>query len=152
MRRANLPKAARGPIIVGLTLVSIGLPAYSSIGFDVSESRVWTTEQAYRWIRRELPKGTSIRFEGSITVRLPPEYNASYMKELHTQDVGRYKADGIQYLVASSQVYGRYQLDPADYPDENRRYQELFGETEEVARFTGSDDHPGPELRILRLK
>jgi 4-amino-4-deoxy-L-arabinose transferase-like glycosyltransferase len=152
LRRSRLPTMAREPIVAGLTLLSIAVPAYSSIGFDMIEGRVWTTEQAYWWIRRELPRGASIRFEGSVTVRLPPEYRTSYMKELRLQDVERYKADGIQYLVASSQVYGRYQLDPADYPDENRRYQQLFSETEEVARFTASGDHPGPELRILRLK
>jgi 4-amino-4-deoxy-L-arabinose transferase-like glycosyltransferase len=152
LRRSRLPTMAREPIVAGLTLLSIAVPAYSSIGFDMIEGRVWTTEQAYWWIRRELPRGASIRFEGSVTVRLPPEYRTSYMKELRLQDVDRYKADGIQYLVASSQVYGRYQLDPADYPDENRRYQQLFSETEEVARFTSSGDHPGPELRILRLK
>jgi 4-amino-4-deoxy-L-arabinose transferase-like glycosyltransferase len=152
MRRFDVPRPVCQAVIVILTLVSIVPPAYSSIGFNINEGRVWTTEQAYWWIRRELPKGTSIRFEGSVTVRLPPDYNASYTKELRTEDVDRHERDGSQYLVASSQVYGKYQVDPADYPEENRRYQQIFSETEEVARFTASAEHPGPELRILRLK
>jgi len=151
-RRLNVGKPVREGVIVVLTLLSIVPPAYSSIGFDMNEGRVWTTEQAYWWIRREVPKGASIRFEGSVTVHLPPDYSASYMKELRMQDLDRYKREGIQYLVASSQVYGKYQIDAADYPEENRQYQQIFSGTEEVARFTATHDHPGPELRILRLK
>ena len=41
---------------------------------------------------------------------------------------------------------------PAAYPDEDRQYRRLFEQTQEVARFTATPEHPGPELRILRVK
>jgi 4-amino-4-deoxy-L-arabinose transferase-like glycosyltransferase len=151
-RRARLPRAATQAIIVVLTLLSIVPPAYSSIRFNGNEARVWTTEQAYRWILRAVPKGSSIRFEGSVTVHLPADYKASYTKQLRTEDVDAHRRDGIEYLVASSLVFGPYLNNPKDYPEENRQYRELFGRTEEVARFTESPEHPGPELRILRVK
>lgn len=151
-RRMNPSKAVRELIIVTLTLVAIVPPAYAAIGFNINEGRVWTTEQAYWWILRTLPKDTAIRFEGSVTVRLPPEYKASYMKELRTEPLDAFRREGIQYLVASSQKFGPYLDDPKDYPEENRQYRELFSGTEEVARFAGSAQHPGPELRILRVK
>jgi hypothetical protein len=87
-----------------------------------------------------------------VTVRLPADYQASYMKQLRLQDLDAYRKDGIQYLVASSQIFGPYLDDPRDYPEENRQYRQLFAQTEEIARFTGSPEHPGPELRVLRIK
>ncbi len=150
-RRLDLRPLARQALVLALTLLAIVPPAYSSIQFNVNESRVWTTEQLYWWIRQTLPKGTAIRFEGSVTVRLPADYPASYMKQLRLQDLDAYRKDGIQYLVASSQIFGPYLDDPRDYPEENRQYRQLFAQTDEIARFTGSREHPGPELRVLRI-
>ena len=151
-RRTIAPRPVRQAVIAALTLITIVPPAYASLQFVAQESRVWTTEQAYHWILHRLPKGTPIRFEGSVTIRLPPDYKASYVKQLGHQDLDAYREDGIQYLVASSQVFGKFFEDPAGYPEENRQYRRLFEHTEEVARFTGTDEHPGPELRILRVK
>lgn len=151
-REFELPRFVSHATIVILTLMSIVPPAYAAIGFDAAESRVWTTEQAYRWIIGTLPKGTSIRFEGSVTVHLPPDYKASYMKQLRMQPLDSYGQQGIEYLVASSQVFGPYLDDPTDYPDENQQYRELFSRFPEAARFTAGPDHPGPELRILRVR
>jgi len=66
--------------------------------------------------------------------------------------VDEYASKNIQYLVASSQCYGLYFGDPVAYRAEYNDYQRLFAETEEVARFTPSPDHPGPELRILKVR
>jgi 4-amino-4-deoxy-L-arabinose transferase-like glycosyltransferase len=151
--RRTIPEGpARQAVIAALTLIAIVPPAYASLQFDAQESRVWTTDQAYHWILSRLPRGTPIRFEGSVTIRLPPDFKASYVKQLGMKDVEAYREEGIQYLVASSQVFGQFFDDPAAYPEENRQYRRLFEQTEEVARFTGTPEHPGPELRILRVK
>jgi 4-amino-4-deoxy-L-arabinose transferase-like glycosyltransferase len=150
--RTIASRPARQAVIAVLTLITIVPPAYASLQFDAQESRVWTTEQAYDWILRRLPKGTPIRFEGSVTIRLPPDYKASYVKQLGMKDIEVFREEGIQYLVASSQVFGTFFDQPAAYPEENRQYRRLFEQTEEVARFTGTPEHPGPELRILRVK
>jgi hypothetical protein len=149
-RRMSLPRLVRHSVIVLVTLVAIVPPAYASIQFNANEARVWTTEQLYWWIRQTLPKGTAIRFEGSIAVHLP-DYRASYMKQLRTEDLDGYRRDGIQYLVASSLVFGPYLDDPRDYPDENRAYRDLFAHAQEVARFPNSPEHPGPDFRVLRV-
>ena len=150
-RRANFPRLVRQGVIALLTFVAIVPPAYASIQFNENEARVWTTEQLYWWIRQTLPKGTAIRLEGSVTIKLPPDYKASYMKQLRTEDLDGYRRDGIEYLVASSQVYGAYLNDARDFPNENRDYRDLFARAQEIARFTASGEHPGPEFRVLRV-
>ena len=152
MRRADIREPLRNVATVALTLASIAPPAYTSIRYDANAAKAWTTQQAYEWIRRELPAGTSIRLEGSLAIKLPVSYRTSYVKQLRQDGVERYASTDIQYLVASSQCYGPYFGDAARFPAEVADYQRIFAQTEEVARFNETKDHPGSELIILKVK
>jgi 4-amino-4-deoxy-L-arabinose transferase-like glycosyltransferase len=152
MRRANIRAPLRNAATIALTLASIAPPAYTSIRFDRNAAKEWTNEQAYVWIRRELPAGTSIRLEGSLAIKLPASYRTSYVKQLRLGDAQSYAGTGIQYLVASSNVYGPILEKPEQFPAEYADYQRLFAETDEVARFQPTNDHPGSELLILKVK
>jgi hypothetical protein len=135
-----------------LTVVAIAPPAYTSINYDADAAKTWTQGLAYAWIRRELPPGTSIRTEGSLALKLPAMYKATNAKELRMDGTADYAGRGIQYLVASSQCYGRFYANPQAFPLEHADYERLFAQTDEVARFTPSADHPGPVLRILKVR
>jgi 4-amino-4-deoxy-L-arabinose transferase-like glycosyltransferase len=152
MHKMRLSPRVRNLATVALTLVAIAPPAYSAIGYNANAAKTWTNELAYDWILRELPAGTSIRLEGSLAIKLPVSYKTSYAKELRFDRVDFYTATGIQYLVASSQCYGPYLDAPDRFPSESADYQRIFAQTEEVARFWPAADHPGPELRILKVK
>ena len=41
---------------------------------------------------------------------------------------------------------------PHNFPAEYDAYMKLFTLSQELVRFTPDKDHPGPEIRILRLK
>ena len=135
-----------------LTLVSIVPPAYTSIQYDADAAKTWTQGLAYEWIRRELPPGTVIRLEGSTSPKLPSIYTLSYVRQLRLAAPRDYAGSGIQYLVASSMCYGPYFGEPQKYRTEYDDYLRIFAQTEEVARFTPSNQHPGPELRILKVR
>jgi len=152
MHRAGVPAGVRQAATVALTLIAIVPPAYTAINYDADAAKQWTQGQAYEWIRRELPAGTSIRLEGSLAPKLPADYKASYAKQLRLDPFDSYTARGVQYLVASSQCYGLFFSDPAAFRVEYGDYQRIFARTEEVARFEPSAEHPGPELRILKVK
>jgi 4-amino-4-deoxy-L-arabinose transferase-like glycosyltransferase len=152
VRHLSVPLQARNAVTVVLTLFVIVPPAYTAIRFNANESKAETREQAYWWILGTIPKGSAIRIEGSVTLHLPPTYKTTYAKQLRRDGgVDYYKANGIKYLVASSQVYGPYLEHPEQSPAEYADYEQLFGRTTEVARFSQTPDHPGPELRILRV-
>ena len=152
MHRMQFSPRWRNLVTVGLTIIAIAPPAYSAIRYDADASKTWTQGLAYEWIRREVPAGSHIRLEGSLAIKLPPTYKTSYVKQLRLSSGDVYAGSGIQYLVASSQCYGPYFETPARFPDEYADYQEIFRQTEEVARFRPSGDHPGPELIILKVK
>ena len=152
MRHAGVHARLRHTATIALTIIAIAPPAYSAINYDADAAKVWTQGLAYDWIRRELPPGTAIRLEGSLALKLPATYKTSVAKQLRMDGTDDYAGRGFQYLVASSQCYGAFVQDPASFPAEYADYQRLFAKTEEVARFTPSKDHPGPELRILKVQ
>jgi len=152
MRRARVPLRVRHAVTIALTVIAIAPPAYSAINYDAAASKTWTQRLTYDWIRRELPRGTSIRIEGSVSPKLPAMYKVSYAKQLRMDGTSDYAGLGIQYIVASGQVYGAYFENPTAFPLEYQDYQRIFAQTDEVARFTPSADHPGPELRVLKVR
>jgi hypothetical protein len=67
-------------------------------------------------------------------------------------DHDAYVKDGVDYIVASSQKYGDAMTRPKDFQDLHGAYSRLFEESQEVMRFTPNAEHPGPEIRIFRLR
>ena len=152
MRHREIRRPIRNLVTVALTLTAIVPPAYSAIAYDANAAKEWTTEQAYHWIRQQVPAGAHIRLEGSLAIKLPASYKTSYAKQLRLDGVENYSSIGVQYLVSSSQCFGPYFENPAQYPKEHADYQRIFAQAEEVARFKESGEHPGPELIILKVK
>jgi hypothetical protein len=152
LRHAHLAPAVRNAVTVLLALTTIAPSAYTSIAYDADAAKVWTTQMAYEWIKRELPAGTRIRLEGSLAIKLPRSYRSNYVRQLRVDGGEWYAGSDIDYLVASSQCYGLFFDNPQQYPVEYADYQQIFGQTAEVARFKPSDDHPGSELIILKVK
>jgi 4-amino-4-deoxy-L-arabinose transferase-like glycosyltransferase len=151
LRRWQLPLTVRNGVTVLLTVVAIAPPAYTSIRFDANAAKVWTTEQAYEWMRRELPPGTIVRTE-TREFLLPPTITAHYVKELRLDGVRDSASTDVQYLVASSQNFGKYIRNCEQFKNECTDYEAIFRDTDEVVRFTPSADHPGSEFRILKVK
>jgi len=151
LRRWQLPKAARDGVTVLLTIVTIAPPAYTSIRFDANSAKIWTNRLAYAWTNTNLPPGTVIVSE-TREFLLPRTLNAQYVKELRFLNVVPLDRTEAQYLVASSQNFGKYLSNCEQFKSECADYEAVFRQTEEVARFTPSPEHPGSELRILKVK
>ena len=155
LRYTGLTRRGRNAAILALTLIAVGPPAYTSIAFDANAARVWTTEQAYNWLITNVPKGSRVTME-SRQILLPDTYRTTYLAQLRHRTLERFVAEGVEYLVASSQCYGAYLNaaagGPQQYPQEYAEYMTLFSQTDELARFTPDAAHPGPELRILKIR
>ena len=155
LRHTALPPPARQAAIAALFVLTLGPPAYTSVAFDATAAREWTTEQAYRWIIANVPKGSKVTLE-TRQLLLPDTYKTSYVPQLRLRPFEQLVAQGAEYLVASSQLYGPYvevaSGGPQKHPQEYAEYMAIFDRTEEVARFTPSAAHPGPELRILKVR
>jgi hypothetical protein len=151
LRRFDIPRAARTVLIVGLTVAALLPPLLSSVGFVRSLSRPTTTDLAYQWLVGHLPRGALVVVERG-DVRLPENrYVVQHVKILTERPIERYRADGVDYVVATSRSFGLLEAPGAD-PAAREAYRALLGRMQEVARFRPSDRRPGPELIVLSLR
>jgi len=152
LRRFAIPRVARTALIVALTGAAVLPPAVTSIRFDRTIGRQPTQALAYGWIARHVPSGSRIVIE-KFDIRLPEErYRTEHVRQLIERRHEEYVAAGADYLIASSQVYGPALEAPHREPERYAAYRRLFEESHEVARFSPDEDHPGPELRIFKVR
>lgn len=152
IRVPGTPRAKLLPVTVGvlLGLVLIEKAARVSIAFDAGLGRPNTIALAYDRIRREIPAGTYVVVE-SRALLLPPVYRSRNIPQLRAHTLDQYRAEGVDYLLASSQGYGPVLDNPQAFASQHADYARLFGETREVWRIAPTNDVPGPELRLLRV-
>ena len=148
----GLPRPARNAVTVALALLAIAPPAYTAVRWDSDAARTWTQALAYDWVRHNIRPGARIRLEGSVTFHLPASYHTTRVMQLRLDGASRNPDPDVDYLIASSQCYGEYLGNPERFPTEYADYRQIFDRNEEVARFTPSAAHPGPEFRILKVK
>ena len=157
LRRFDIPRAPRTAIIAALTAAALVPPAWQSIGFIRMISRTSTVEQAHNWIQSDIPKGSSIVIETQALLLSPRAYKVKNVPRLVLDsrtpgDYDSYVKAGVDYIVASSQKYGDPLARPKDFPELYEAYSHLFGQSREVMRFTPNAEHPGPEIRVFRLR
>jgi hypothetical protein len=151
LRRFEIPRAVRTALIAAGTVAALLPPALDAIAVDRTMSREGTTELAYAWILDNVPEGSSVVVE-TARVQLPGRYKVTTTPRLLDSDLASYRESGVQYLVASSDAYGRYLSAPQNSPREYAQYMLIFEQSRELARFSPSEAHPGPELRILKVQ
>jgi hypothetical protein len=152
LRRASIPRAAGSALVALVTALVIVPPAIDAVSFDIRHGRKGTVALAVDWIRTNIPEGSAIVWEGTDLSLTHLPYRGGHVHELRVRSFDRYLRDGVEYLVASSQRFGGPMTMPEKDPDAHAAYREIFQLTEEVARFTPTDNRPGPELRILKVK
>lgn len=150
LRRYEFPRGVRTALIAGLTFALLGPPAVTAVNFNRLIARTWTTDLAYQWILANVPEGSRIVHEGNH-LTFPDAYESRRVSQLRYATYETYVEGGADYLIASSQCYGPYLGSPGTFRDEYTDYMTLFAKARERARFTPDEQHPGPELRILKV-
>ena len=152
-RRLDRPPLVRQAIVLTLTLLAIVPPAYSSIQFNVNELRSRDDGTAVLVDPADAAKRDGDPLRGQRD-RAPAGRLPGVLHETAAAAGSRHlpeRRDPVSRRLVAN-LRGVYLDDPRDYPEENRQYRQLFAQTDEIARFTGSREHPGPELRVLRIK
>lgn len=157
LRRFDIPRAPRTALIAGLTVAALLPPAIQAVGFNMMITRTSTVEQAHEWILENIPNGSKIAIETRVLLLEPQAYKTTNVPRLVMDSrgpggYGEYITQGYQYVIASSQAFGPSMDAPHQNPELFKAYMQLFEQSRELVRFTPSDSHPGPELRIFALK
>jgi len=152
LRRFDIPRTPRRLLIAGLTIAALLPPALNSAAFNRDISGESTQAVAYRWIIGHVPAGSRIAIE-KYDLRLPtPTFQTEHVVRLTDREHADYVRDGFQYVVASSQVFGRLFDAPQHAPDLYERYRRLFDQSQELLIVKPEGRRIGPELRIYKLQ
>jgi 4-amino-4-deoxy-L-arabinose transferase-like glycosyltransferase len=150
------PRVVRALVFAVIAIAAIVPQGVQSISFVAAASRPSTVELTYKWIVANIPKGSKVVIE-TQALRLPAEtYAATNVPQLVLDyrapgSYEEYVKLGTQYVIASSQRYGDALEKAHELPALYKAYMTLFAQSREVARFSPSPEHPGPELRVYAL-
>jgi 4-amino-4-deoxy-L-arabinose transferase-like glycosyltransferase len=159
LRRYEIPRAPRTALIVALTVAALLPPTSQAIEYDRRIAHQSTVDQAREWTVANIPAGAVIAIETRVLLLPSGMYKATnfpaLIKDHDTRaprEYADFAADGFQYFIASSQEYGAALREPHKYSGKYAAYMRLFEQSIELVRFTPSDEHPGPELRIYKIR
>jgi hypothetical protein len=152
LRRFSIPRALRTALITALTVAVLLPSAAASIGFNRMMARQGTAALAYEWLMQNAPKGSAIVIESAGLVLTHTPFTSRNVPQLRERPYEHYVETGVDYLIASSQCYGPYLASPEKFPREYADYMRIFEQGQTVATFSPTREHPGPELRILKVK
>ena len=111
-----------------------------------------TVRQSYQWIMANLPGDATVVIECRNLVAPTRSFKGTNVRQLRDRTYEDYVAQGVDYLVASSQCYGPYLESPQKFPREYGEYRALFSRMREVARFTPPRGYPWPEMVIYKVE
>lgn len=151
LRRYEIRRAPRTALVVALTAAALLPPAVEAVKFDRMIARRGTADQAFDWMQANIPAGATVVLESRKIVPPIGLYNSRNVGTLLFQGYDDYITQGVEYVVASSQIYGASFQAPHEFPAQYAAYMNLFERMKELTRFTPSSEHPGPELRIYRV-
>ena len=152
LRRFSIPRALRTALIAGLTVATILPPGLTSLGFNSRFRRTSTATLAGTWIAANLPRDARVVTEPGAPVLASLPLHVRTIAQLRLRTYEDYLGSKVDYLVASSQAYGRFLESSHLYPNEYADYMRIFEQAREIARFTPDGGTPGPEIRVFALR
>jgi hypothetical protein len=142
----RVAEALLAVIVIG----AVAQPAWTSVTFARRLGRPGTIDLAYRWIETHVPEGSKIVIERKALTLPETRFASIDARSLVARTYEDYAADAVDFVLASSEGYGGAFAgqDPGGYI----AYQTLFTKSEELAVFRPSEETPGPELRLFRIR
>jgi 4-amino-4-deoxy-L-arabinose transferase-like glycosyltransferase len=145
---------AAGVLALPVLLIVLVPPFLQAVSLNRDRATIGTLEQAGAWIARTIRRDEPVVLETrNHTLRLPQlHFRAREVDRLIDHPIAQYRTDGVVYVIAVSWTSEAYFADPARHAEEVAAYAAIDGSTEPVQTFTPAPDHPGPVVRILRIR
>jgi 4-amino-4-deoxy-L-arabinose transferase-like glycosyltransferase len=104
-------------------------------------------QQAMRWIEANVPPGSGVAIEAYSPYVDPAKYAVTGVTRLAEHPVEWYIENDLDYLVFSKFTFQRIYNARDRFPEEAKRYDEMFGRFEQVKLFP----HGDYEIRIYKI-
>jgi len=134
--------------LMGLVMSITAGPLVEAFEYDNRLLREDARTVAARWIESHIPQGKRIAIERYGPFLTETSYKVTWVASLAEHDLAWYLDKGIDYVIASSQGYGRFYQNTDKHRAEVERYEELFDGFYLEQSFWG----PGPTIQIYRTR
>ena len=152
---AHRARAAGRPARIALSALLVGLLAATVIYpalLTLRENRILVGELSLEtgagWLADNLEPGARVAVGAYSPFVDPGVFDVVGFNSLIDNPPQWFAAQGFDYVIAASGMYGRFYREPARYADETRRYDQLFGALELVRVF----DDGFNEVRVYRVR
>ncbi len=143
--RAKPVLASRGAL-AGLCVLLALLPVMQTLRAANAELAERPSDVARQWIDDNLPSGSRVLIEGYSPYVDPRRFTVFGVRTMGGEQASAFIEGGVDYLVFSSAMYGRYVNQPEQFPLEAGQYARLFETLVPVRDFKGD----GVPIRIFR--
>jgi hypothetical protein len=154
LKLPTLSKSNKIKILIPLgIIITITIPLLTTLRRDYLLTKKDVRTLATEWIEHNIPHGSKIVGE-SYSPTLDDEfYTVIYVERAIKHPAEWYKQEGIDYLMLSSRMYGRFFAEPHKYEDEVNQYKVLFQEFTLVKEIAGPIFHfPRGKILIYRIR
>ena len=139
-------------LMAGLVVLAISVaPASQLTRHTTARLGVSTRLRARDWILCNIDSGAQIARERYSGPLKGARYEELLVFTLTEHDLDWYKAEGYQYLQASSAIYNRYLAEPERYAHQAAFYTRLFHEGTLLAEFGPTRTSEGSVVRIYDI-
>lgn len=145
--RRRGPRLALSALLVAVAVVTLAWPATRTV---VEAQRSFASdnrELARTWLEAQLPPGAHVALEAYSPFVDPTRYRVLGVRRLIDHPYAWYAEQGVEYVIASAGMYGRFYDDPQRYGAEIAQYDALLAALDELALF----DSGAPTIRVYRL-
>ncbi len=150
LRRFDIPRVVRTTLIVGLTVAALLPPLVRSVRWVRDFGTTTTQALAYEWITHNVWYQSKMVSEAR-GLDLPPErYKFTTVMSLAGRDGAALVADGVEWVVLSSDAWGGSAESGAP-PPMPETYAGLAASGTEVKVINPTPATPGPVIRIRKL-
>jgi 4-amino-4-deoxy-L-arabinose transferase-like glycosyltransferase len=150
LRRFDIPRVVRTALIVGLTVAALLPPTIRSVRWVRDFGTKTTQALAYEWITHNVWYQSKMVSEAR-GLDLPPErYHCTTVKSLEGRDPAALSADGVEWVVLSSDAWGG-PTESGGAPPVPAAYAALVAAGSEVKVIEPTSANPGPVIRIRKL-
>jgi hypothetical protein len=148
-RTAGRPaRVALSALLTGLLAATVVYPALLTLRENRILAGELSLETAADWLADNLEPGARVAVGAYSPFVDPGVFDVVGFNSLIDNPPQWFAAQGFDYVIAASGMYGRFYRDPARYADETQRYDLLFGAFELVRVF----DDGFNEIRVYRVR
>lgn len=125
---------------LGLILLSILWQVIWTTTANIDLTGIQSRDRARLWIEEHVDPEEKVALEAYAPWVDPGQFRVTPVDTMIEYPVDWYRSKGIDFLVFSEGMYGRFFEEPEKYSEEIERYEAFFQRYDLVARFEDSDD------------